>query len=199
MKHYQQLTYEQRCQIYVLKQEGYSQQAIGVSQATVSREIKRNKGELGYRPKQAQEKSRKRRKQAVKPHKMTPANVALIEAGLRQEWSPDQVSGWLEQERSIAISHETIYLHVWADMHQGGDLYTHLRHQIKGYRSRKGSHSLRGKIKNRVSIHDRPAEVDAKEHVGDWGIDLFIGKDHSGAMVTIVERVSKVHCQCINR
>jgi len=195
MKHYQQLTYEQRCQIYVLKQEAYSQQAtadaIGVSQATVSRELRHNKGERGYRPKQAQEKFTERRKQAVKPHKMTPANVALIDTGLRQEWSPDQISGWLEQERSIAISHETIYLHVWADMHQGGDLYTHLRHQIKGYRSRKGSHCSRGKIKNRVSIHERPAEVDAKSRIGDWEIDLIIGKDHSGAMVTIVERVSK--------
>jgi len=48
MKHYQQLTYEQRCQIYLVKQEGYSQQATadatGVSQATVSRELRRNKG-----------------------------------------------------------------------------------------------------------------------------------------------------------
>jgi IS30 family transposase len=62
---------------------------------------------------------------------------------------------------------------------------------VKGYRSRKGCYSSRGKIKNRVSIHDRPGEVDAKARIGDWEIDLIIGKDHSGAMVTIVERVSK--------
>lgn len=53
MKHYQQLTYEQRCQIYLLKQEDYSQQAtadaIGVSQPTISRELRRNAGERGYR------------------------------------------------------------------------------------------------------------------------------------------------------
>jgi len=42
-----------------------------------------------------------------------------------------------------------------------------------------------------VSIHERPAEVDAKSRIGDWEIDLIIGKDHSGAMVTIVERISK--------
>jgi len=122
---------------------------------------------------------------------MPPANVVLIERGLMQEWSPEQISGWLKKERSISISFETIYLYIWADKRQGGDLYTYLRHQIKGYRSRKGCYASRGKIKNRVSIHDRPHEVDAKERIGDWEIDLIIGKDHSGAMVTIVERVSK--------
>lgn len=63
---------------------------------------------------------------------------------------------------------------------------------MKGYRSHKGSHSSRGKIKSRVSIHDRPSEVDAKERIGDWEIDLIIGKDHSGGMVMIVERISKL-------
>jgi len=195
MTHYQQLAYEQRCQIYRLKQEGYSQQAtadaIGVSQPTISRELRRNAGERGYRYQQAQRKSSVRRQQAANAHKMTPANVALIEKGLRQEWSPEQISGWLKKERSICISFETIYLYVWTNKRQGGDLYTHLRHQIKGYRSRKGSHASRGKIKNRVSIHDRPGAVDAKERIGDWEIDLIIGKEHRGAMVTIVERVSK--------
>lgn len=195
MKHYRQLTYELRCQIYALKQEGYRQQAIadaiGVSQSTISRELRRNLGERGYRHQQAQRISTERRQQAVKPYKMTASNTALIEQGLRQEWSPEQISGWLKKEHKISISSETIYLYVWADKRQGGELYTHLRHQVKGYRSRKGSRSSRGKIKNRVSIHDRPAEVDTKKRIGDWEIDLMIGKDHSGAMVTIVERVSK--------
>lgn len=195
MKHYRQLTYELRCQIYALKQANYSQQAIasavGVSQSTISRELKRNTGERGYRYKQAQRKSRERRKQATRPHKMTPDNIALIEQGLRQEWSPEQISGWLKVEHNIKISLETIYLYVWDDKRNGGDLYTHLRHRIKGYRSRKNGQSSRGKIKNRISIHDRPAAVDAKERIGDWEIDLMIGKNHSGAMVTIVERISK--------
>ncbi|MBL4782214.1 MAG: helix-turn-helix domain-containing protein [Porticoccaceae bacterium] len=53
MKDYQQLTYEQRCQIYRLKQEGYSQQAtadaIGVSQSTISRELRRNATDINKR------------------------------------------------------------------------------------------------------------------------------------------------------
>ena len=96
---------------------------------------------------------------------MTLVNVQLIETGLRQEWSSVQVSGWLEEEHGITISLETIYLFVRADKYQRDGLYTHLRRQIKGYRSRKGPYYSRGKIKNRVSIHDRPAAVDAKERI----------------------------------
>jgi IS30 family transposase len=84
-------------------------------------------GERGYRYKQAQKKSQDRRQQAVEPHKMSPVNIALIEAKSKQEWSPEQVSGGLEVECGITTSLATIYLHVWANKHKGGDLYTHLR------------------------------------------------------------------------
>jgi IS30 family transposase len=60
-------------------------------------------------------------------------------------------------------------------------LYTNLRHKVKGYRSRSGTTGSRGKIPNRVSIHDRPIVVETRARVGDWEIDLMIGKGHSGA------------------
>ena len=94
-------------------------------------------------------------------------------------------------ERNELISHETIYLHVWADKQSGGDLYKHLRRQGKKYDKRRNGKSTRGQIKNRVSIDDRPKVVDDKSRVGDWEIDTVIGKGHSGALVTIVERVTK--------
>ena len=72
----------------------------------------------------------------------------------------------------------------------GGDLYTHLRRQGKKYDKRNGK-STRGQIKNRVSIDERPQIVDDKSRIGDWGIDIVIGKGHSGALVTIVERLTK--------
>ena len=115
---YQQLAYEQRCQITVLKKRGCSQQeiadSVGVSQSTVSRELTRNTGKRGYRHKQAQERSEHRRKAASKATKMTPVMIATIESKLRIEWSPEQVSGWLLDEQEELISHESIYLHVWA-------------------------------------------------------------------------------------
>ncbi len=193
-KGYNQLTYEQRCQISVLIKSGLSQraigEAIGVSQSTISRELRRNSGQRGYRHKQAQEKAEQRRKAAAIPTKMTPAMIGTVESKLRLEWSPEQISGWLLEEKEQLISHESIYLHIWADKRAGGDLYTHLRRKDKKYDKRRNGKSTRGQIKNRVSIDDRPEVVDDKSRIGDWEIDTVIGKGHSGALVTIVERVT---------
>lgn len=193
MRAYQQLTYEQRCQISVLKKSGYTQgeiaDAVGTSQSSISREFSRNTGKKGYRHKQAQEKSDRRRKEATKPTKMTPKMIELIESKLRIEWSPEQISGWLLEDQELLISHETIYLHIWRDKQAGGDLYTYLRRQGKKYDKRRNGKSTRGQIKNRVSIDERPSVVGAKSRIGDWEIDTVIGKGHSGALVTIIERV----------
>lgn len=193
-KQYNQLAYEQRCQISVLIKSGMSQRmvakAIGVSQSTISRELTRNTGERGYRHKQAQGKAAQRRKEAVKPTRMIPAMIATIESRLRMEWSPEQISGWLLEKREQLISHESIYLHIWADKQAGGDLYTYLRRQGKKYDKRRNGKSTRGQIKNRVSIDERPEVVDDKSRIGDWEIDTVIGKAHRGALVTIVERVT---------
>lgn len=194
-KQYNQLTYEQRCQISVLIKSGLGQRAvadaIGVNQSTVSRELARNTGDRGYRHKQAQTKAEQRRRNAVKPTKMTPAMIGVIESKLRLDWSPEQISGWLLEDQEQLISHESIYLHVWANKQADGDLYTHLRRKDKKYDKRRNGKSTRGQIKNRVSIDDRPKVVDDKSRIGDWEIDTVIGKGHSGALVTIVERVTK--------
>ena len=65
-----------------------------------------------------------------------------------------------------------------------------MRRQGKAYQSRGSSQAGRGHIKNRVSISERPSIVDDKKRIGDWEIDLVIGKSHSGALVTIVERAT---------
>ena len=66
---------------------------LGVSAATISRELKRNQGKKGYRPKQAQIKADKRRTQAAKALKMTEDVVLLIEEKILLDWSPEQISG----------------------------------------------------------------------------------------------------------
>lgn len=193
MKTYKQLTYELRCQIYSLKKIGLSQnkisQQLKVSQSTISRELSRNAGKRGYRIKQAQLLADNRRLNSCKAIKMTTKIIALIDSKIQIEWSPDQISGWLREEHNIWISHETIYLHIWSDKKRGGKLFQHLRRKGKAYQSRsKDKQAGRGFIKNRVSIDERPPVVDTKSRIGDWEIDLVIGKGHSGALVTIVER-----------
>ena len=195
MSNYKQLTYEQRCQIEVLKKSGLKQEdiadAVGVSQSTISRELSRNKGLRGYRHKQAQAKADERRRTARKAIKMTDEVVDLIEKQLREQWSPEQVSGWLNETHGVSLSHERIYLHIWDDKRAGGDLYTHLRRQGKKYHKRCNGKTSRGRIKNRVGIENRPSIVEEKSRIGDWEIDTVIGKGHSGALVTIVERATQ--------
>jgi len=193
MKTYKQLTYELRCQIYALKKTGLSQNKIArqlkVSQSTISRELSRNTGKRGYRIKQAQSFTNRRRLLSRKAIKMTSNLVALIDSKIQIKWSPEQISGWLREDHNIFISHETIYLYIWADKKRGGQLFQHLRRKGKAYQPRsKDKQAGRGFIRNRVSIDERPAVVEDKNRIGDWEIDLVIGKGHSGALVTIVER-----------
>ena len=91
----------------------------------------------------------------------------------------------------FSISHERIYQFVLEDKEKGGMLYKHLRHQSKKYRKRYGSPTRNGPIKNRRFIDDRSAIVDQKQRIGDWEVDIIIGKGHQQAVVSLVERVSK--------
>ncbi|MDP3877946.1 MAG: IS30 family transposase [Methylobacter sp.] len=195
MRNYKQLTQGQRYQIEVLKAAGKNQKKIaellGVSGSTVCRELKRNQGKRGYRPKQAQIKADKRRTQAVKALKMTAETIDLIDAKIVIDWSPEQISGWLKVDQGIKISHERIYQHIWMDKRHGGTLYQHLRQSNKKRKKKYGSKDKRGQIRNRVSIDERPEIVTQKARIGDWEIDTVIGKNHQGALVTIVDRVSK--------
>jgi transposase, IS30 family len=195
MSNYKQLNQAQRYQIEILKKAGKNQKEIaallGVSESTISRELKRNQGKKGYRPKQAQIKADNRKKQALKALKMTPALIFLIEARIRLDWSPVQVSGQIKDELGILISHERIYQPIWTDKRHGGTLHTHLRQYHKQRKKKYGSKDKRGQIRNRVSIDERPAIVAKKTRIGDWEIDTVIGQNHQGALVTIVDRVSK--------
>ena len=96
MREYKQLTEEDRIEIYAMKQAGKQQNqmatALGVSPSTVSRELARNTGLRGYRPKQAQQKALQRRFTARKAVKMTPETLDYIESRLRQEHSPEQIA-----------------------------------------------------------------------------------------------------------
>lgn len=195
MKTHKQLTEGQRYQIAALKKAGGLNKEIAVivetSESTISRELKRNTGRHGYRPKQAQIKASLRKQNATKAIKMTDEVIVLVNEQIRFDLSPEQVSGRLKEQHGILLSHERIYQHIWADRRNGGDLYTHLRQAHKKRRKTYGSKDKRGQICNRVSIDQRPDIVDKKSRIGDWEIDTVIGQNHKGALVTIVERKSK--------
>ena len=196
MRKYTQLTRGQRYQIRALLKAGFSQSKVAyylkVHKSTISREIRRNKGLKGYRPWQAHEKALARRFVAAKRIKMTPLMIELVEHFIRLDFSPEQVSGFLDRNHDLKISHETIYKHIWSDKRNEGTLYKHLRHSQRKYRKRYGTKERRGRIKGRVSIDLRPALVEAKSRIGDWEIDTITGKNSKGYLLTVVERKSKL-------
>lgn len=197
MRTYKQLTQEQRYQIYALMKMGHKQteiaEVVRVHKSTVSRELQRNRGQRGYRPKQAHQLALSRRNKAKR--RIQPEIWALIEAKLRLDWSPEQVSGWLIRKEGIRISQEWIYQYILADQQAGGDLYRHLRCQKKR-RKRYGGYDRRGKLPNRRSIEERPEIVDQRERLGDWEVDTILGKGRRQAIVTLTERKTRLALIC---
>ena len=195
---YRQLIFEQRVGIYFLLRIGSNQakiaELIGVSKSTVSREIRRNTGLKGYRPQQASRKALERRRDASKNVRFTDEVKAEVVAYLRQDWSPEQISGWHKTHNKPFVSYETIYRFIIDDHNSGGELYKHLRLGRKKRRKRIKTKDRRGQIPNRISIDERPSIVDEKRRIGDWEIDTVIGKNHKGALLTAVERKTKFSC-----
>jgi IS30 family transposase len=189
---YKQLTQEERYQIYALKKAGKKQKDIANelsrSASSISRELKRNKGLKGYRPKQANELATKRRKIARKTRKLTSEVTRWINDLLASDFSPEQIAGRLEHEGKIKLHHETIYQYIYKDKANGGVLYKQLTRACKKYKKRYGSYDKRGQLVNRISIDERPDIVDLKSRVGDWEGDTVIGKGRKNAFVTMVER-----------
>lgn len=191
---YKQLTEVERYQIESYLKAGYSQKQIaeelGKSPSAICRELSRNRGLRGYRPKQAHRLATQRKREATKAIKVTEEVRGWVKTLIRQELSPAQVAAYIDKEHGVSLHHETIYQLILADKKSGGDLYTHLRIMRKPYRKRYGSYDNRGRIRNRRSIEERPAVVDRKNRLGDWEGDTIIGKGRKGALLTMVDRKS---------
>ena len=188
-----QLTSEQRYQIRALMQTNQPATTIakivGVDRSTIYRELKRNTGQRGYRPKQAHEKALARR-QGKSKQRITTETWVLVEEKLRLDWSPEQIASWLKKHGYETISHEWIYQYVYAGKRADGNLHEHLRCQ-KPYRKRTGSNDRRGKIPQATSIEERPEIVEQRRRLGDWEVDLIVGKGHQGVVLTLTERKSR--------
>ena len=110
MKHYSQLTLEQRYIIYSMLKVGLTQlkisEEIGVHKSTISRELKRNWVARGYRPKQANTFAEYRRQAKVRP-RIEGSTWAYVEQLLREEWSPEQISGWMKKGIELETGKQT--------------------------------------------------------------------------------------------
>jgi IS30 family transposase len=199
---YMHLTEEERYQIDDLQREGFSQAMIAKrlerSGSTISRELHRNQGERGWRPRQAQLKATERlsARGAGNAQRASDAAWEYAKKHLQNDqWSPEQIAGRLQLDGQESISHETIYLRILEDKNVGGLLYTHLRCKKKRKKRYGSSRTVRGAIPNRVDIDERPAIVDSRQRIGDWEGDTIIGAHDGGAVIaSIVERKSRYTC-----
>jgi len=175
-----------------MRKARYSQKEIaeclGRDPGTISREINRNAGQRGYSHKQAHEKCQARRFASRRREKFTPVMQEAVESYLREDLSPEQITGLMRRNGEETVSHERIYQHVYSDHRRGGTLYKHLRQCRKKRRRRLGRQDRRGRIRNRVSIEERPASVESRFYYGDWEVDLIEGANRDGYLLTLVER-----------
>ena len=192
MRTYTQLTCHQRYHIYTFLKAGFCQteiaEAIGVNKSTISRELRRNRGRKGYRPKQAQRFAHERQNKTQA--RIKAEDWRLIESLISLDWSPEQISDYCKGNQIMHISHEWVYQYIYQDKRGGGSLWKHLRCRKKR-RKRYGSYEKRGQIPNRIWIDYRPQAVEDRSRLGDWEADTIIGKGKQGAIVTLVDRKSR--------
>ena len=169
------------------------------SPSTISREIKRNGGYASYRAAQADQSAWDR---ACRPKRCKLACnrrlSRIVAVKLKRKWSPEQIAGWLQikypGDEYNHVSHETIYrsLFIQARGVLKKELQLYLRTQRAIRRSKHSSlkrHGL-GKIKNAISISERPASVKDRAVPGHWEGDL-IGGSKNSYIATLVERHSR--------
>jgi IS30 family transposase len=193
---YHQLTPEERYMLAALRRQGLRQaeiaRSLGRHRSTICRELCRNstRADGRYRASTAQERTNGRRSRSRRNLRFTAQDFALVEELLCRQWSPEQVAGSLLRAGLLAISHETIYRHVWRDKRAGGLLHTHLRGARKRRRKRYGAYDSRGRLAGKRPIAQRPAEVETRQQTGHWEIDTVMGSGSKDCIVSLVERRS---------
>ena len=196
MNRYRQLTSGERYGLSALRKQGCNQAAIaralGRHRSTISREVRRNSKDRqgrAYRPDLADDYARWRRGRSRRNERFGASDWRMVEACLRQQWSPEQAAGWLRRKARLSISHETIYRHIWRDRKRGGRLYLHLRCSPKQRRKRYGSYDSRGRLAGKRPISERPAGAQNRSRVGHLEADTVIGtSSDKHCVLTFVDR-----------
>jgi len=173
--------------------------SLGRAPSSISREIRRNGGPVGYRAAPADQAALDRaRRPKVCKLVQNRALAHLVASKLCREWSPEQIAGWLKRtyadDETHQVSHETIYrsLFIQARGALKKELMAHLRRTRGMRRSRHHTQktSIHGRISDAVSISERPAEAEDRALPGHWEGDLLFGSRNS-QIATLVERQSR--------
>ncbi len=192
---YRRVTKEDRLRIKDGLDAGLTKTAIadklGFHKSSITREISRNRGLKGYRPKQANMLAKAREESKHGPYKLNPVIITMIVERLELKWSPEQISNRLRLEGYADISTETIYKFIDQDRQSGGQLWRHLRRSSRRRKRRFPSEDRRGKIQNAVPISERSTKANQRKKVGHWERDTMLGKDRKTGVLVITDRKSR--------
>ena len=196
MRKFTQIVYNERDKIYRGLCEGKSQRKIakiiGKNVSNISREIKRNSDHIGYLyPGKAHEKTIQR-KNRNKPKISKNENLKTYVIGkLKKRWSPKVIAGRYKMENpGQKISAETIYTWIYSDEGEALGLKKLLvrAHKKRGLKRR----IPKSKIKNRISIHERPEVINTRDQAGHFECDLiFNSGSQSKNICTLIDRVTR--------
>lgn len=177
---------------------GFIARQLGRARSTIFAELRRNTPPGQYyqaAPAHAMAKARARKPRvAAKMH--NPLLLAYVQEKLSLKWSPEQISGRLRREHpQLCVSHETLYKWIWAGKQSGLDWHTHLRQARKKKSGRRRcGRDNRGRIRDRVSIDERPKSVDSRRFAGDWEGDTVTGCKRKSSVASWVERKYRYAC-----
>lgn len=172
---------------------------LGRHASTIGRELRRNSYGEVYEPLHAESCAQRRKQRAwVAKHPLKNANVfRYVIQRLLRGWSPEQISGRLREvvhpgEAEWQICAETIYQFIYHPDQKQREWWNYLRRGQKKRRKRGGRKAHRVRIPERVSIHQRPIEIDQREEFGHWEGDTVVGKSKASGLHTSYERVTSM-------
>jgi IS30 family transposase len=197
MRGYSHLSDDEREQIGLLKVLGHSigaiAQALRRPKSTISRELSRNRLPSGrYSPLHAAGAYQLRRRRDALIEKDRTLRSFVLDR-LAEGWTPEQIAGWLKagnERRLRAVGCETIYAFIYRAAQKAEQLWRYLPRRHKRRRPRR-SRPSRDTIKDRVSIHERPENIDTRTEAGHWEGDLIICK-RTRPVLVLHERKSRV-------
>ncbi|GHT94793.1 IS30 family transposase [Betaproteobacteria bacterium] len=198
MTSYTQLTQAERYQIEALHEAGRTENEIATqlkrSQSTINRELRRNGQKQRYDAVVAQQRCSRRHKTKPKRCKSWVEHAPRIVPLLEHKFSPERIAAHFKKMGAETVSHEWIYLHLREDARKGGMLWRYLpRGRRRRTPRRIPGENKRGQIVGRVSIDKRPPEASNKSRMGDWEIDTVVSAGKQTAVVTALERKSRLY------
>lgn len=207
-KKYKRLSLKERVIIETLleaqKSKSFIARKLGRSRSTITRELGKWVGDSDskYDASLAQWNSEddylnKRNRDKINTYNRL---KMYVYRGLLKQWSPEQIAGRIKEEYPndpvMCISYEAIYCHIYA--HRQAQLNKKLIQLLpyqKTQRRRANAKTKRGvRIKDQVSIEQRPQSIENRLEIGHWEGDLVIGKGQKSAIGTLVERKSRYTC-----